>query len=303
MISAVVHTYNEQRNIERCLSSLSFVNEIVVIDMRSTDRTLENALLHKAKIFNHQFTGFVEPARNFGISKAKGRWILIIDADEEVPRSLADEILAIVRSKRAAKDYYRIPRKNLIYGKWIRHSGWWPDYQIRLFKKGYVSWVDKLHGIPMTKGSGFDLKPIEKNSIIHHNYQSIEQYIERLNRYSSISAKELYLKNIKFSFKYLFEVPLNEFVKRYLMLQGYKDGIHGLVLSLLQSFSELVVYMKLWELNNFREEKIQLKQVAELINHEGKVKKYWLTNEMLKKPHDIVTDILQKVKRKLNSYG
>lgn len=303
MITGIVHTYNEQENIERCLSSLSFVDEIVVVDMGSTDKTKEIVKQFKTKIFDHPYTGFVEPARNFAIAKATHRWILILDADEEVPRSLAWAIKEIISSKKGAKDYYRIARKNIIYGKWVKYSGWWPDYQIRLFKKGSVSWVDKLHGIPITKGYGADFDSRDDLALIHHHYYSIEQFIERMNRYSSIAAKDLFFKNISFSPKQLIVMPVNEFVKRFFLMEGYKDGIHGLALSSLQSISELVVYLKLWELNSFSKGHVSLRDFEQYVKLESRIKQYWLANEMLKKPSSLIHKIILKIKRSFASYG
>src|SRR3990167_384330 len=156
MISAVVHTYNEGKNIERCLSSLNWADEIVVIDMGSTDNTCKIAKDFKAKLFSHPYTGFVEPARNFGLSQAKGDWILVVDADEEIPKSLVYYFTHELQRPRF--DFYRIARKNIIFNKWVKHSGWWPDYQVRFFRKGMVAWTEKIHGIPLTKGEGTDIE-------------------------------------------------------------------------------------------------------------------------------------------------
>lgn len=300
MISAVIHTYNEEKNIERCLSSLSWADEIVIIDMGSRDKTLDIAKSFKAKIYEHPYTGFVEPARNFGLSKAKGDWILVVDADEEIPKSLAHFLSLEVQH--AKYDFYRIARKNIIFNKWIKHAGWWPDCQIRFFKRGAVNWTEKVHGIPLTRGSGTDLEAIEDLSLIHYNYQSIEQFLERLNRYTSISAKELFISNRKFSHKDLFEVPAREFINRYFLWEGYKDGVHGLVLSLLQSFSELSVFLKLWDLEDFKEERISLEQTSQLINREYKEKKYWVFKALLKQTNNIFLKALLKIKSKINQY-
>lgn len=300
MISAVVHTYNEENNIERCLSSLIWTDEIVLVDMGSTDRTLEKARKFPVRIFNHVHTGFVEPARNFGIGKAHGDYILIIDADEEIPTLLAKKLSRITVEKRY--DYYRLPRKNIIFGKWFKHSGWWPDYQTRFFRKNFVIWTDKLHGIPLTKGEGTDLEEKEDESIIHYNYQSIDQFINRLNRYSSITAKDLYVNNRKITATDLIKVPLQEFVKRFFMLEGYKDGIHGLSMSILQSFSELVVLIKLWELYGFKPEKILLKDFKIIQKKEIRTKEYWLYHELLKSPHNLLEDLVWRIRRKLNQY-
>jgi len=306
MISAVVHTYNEEKNIGRCLSSLTFVDEIVVIDMGSTDKTCQIAASYKAKIYPHPYTGFVEPARNFGISKAKGGWILIVDADEEIPRTLANYLLGIpIRTTRQSPrfDYFRIPRKNLVFGKWIRHTGWYPDYQIRFFKKGMVSWTEKIHGVPETKGKGSDLKAEEPLSIIHYNYQSLEQFLERLNRYTNIAAKEMFLNNIHFQVNNLFKKPVKEFINRYFVWEGYRDGLHGLALSLLQSFSEMVTYLKLWELEKFKEEKVTLADIDKMLTVEYRLKKFHLTETELKKEESGWRKLILKLKRKLAFYG
>lgn len=296
MISAIVHTYNEEKNIERCLSSLSFVDEIVLIDMGSNDKTCSLASSFKAKIYTHPYTGFVEPARNFGISKAKGDWVLILDADEEVPKSLANYLLNEI--SKSPFDFYRISRKNIIFGKWVKHTGWWPDYQIRFFKKGAVSWTKKIHGIPLTRGKGTDIEAKEELSIVHHNYQGLDQFIERLNRYSSISAKELYLANRRFSIKDLFEIPTKEFINRYFVWEGYKDGLHGLALSLLQTFSELIGQLKLWELEGFKPQRIDLREIQYLLSQQYKQKQYWLTDVLIKRSQNFLDKLVLRLKRK-----
>lgn len=301
MISAVVHTYNEEKTIERCLSSLvSWVDEIVIVDMGSTDATCKKASQYKVRIFQHPYTGFVEPARNFGINKVKGQWIIILDSDEEIPRALAEKLLKITQINEC--DYVRLPRKNIIFGKWIRYGGWWPDFQVRFFKKGAVFWTDKIHGVPLTRGQGDEIEAEESVSIIHYNYQTIEQFIERLNRYTTISAKDIFLSNQHFSLSDLFHKPSKEFINRYFVWEGYKDGLHGLALSLLQSFSELIIYLKLWELENFKQDKIPLDEVRKSISQEHKLRQYWLINELLKQPQNIASKLLLRFKRKLLHY-
>lgn len=301
MISAVVHSYNEEKNITRCLSSLSFVDEIILIDMGSLDTTVEKAKEFNAKVFQYPYTGFVEPARNFGLAKAKGEWILVVDADEEIPKTLVDLLLKKTIDK--SINFYRLPRKNIIFGSWIKHSGWWPDYQIRFFRKNTVSWTESIHGVPFTKGKGSDIEVSEVTSITHYHYQTVEQFISRLNRYTSISAKELFLTKHTFSFSELFEKPAKEFVQRYCVWKGYKDGIHGLALSLLQAFSELVIYLKLWELEEFKEKKVLLSAIERLLVNEFKLKQYWLITEELNEPHTFVQHITKRLKRKLPIYG
>jgi len=301
MISAVVHTYNEEKNIDRCLSSLSFVDEIVLIDMGSNDKTVEIALDHGARTFPHEYTGFVEPARNFGIAKTKGEWVLIVDADEEIAKELAHYLKAETQNLRG--DFYRLARKNIIFGKWVRHAGWWPDYQVRFFKKGAVLWTEKIHGVPMTKGTGVDIEPTEDLAIVHHHYQNLDQYIERLNRYTSVNAKELYISGTKFALSDCIKRPSREFISRFFVRHGIKDGMFGLALCTLQSFSELILYLKLWELEGYTREHISLPELVAEVRKERKHAAYWYFNELLKQPHTIMDDILLRIKRKLASNG
>lgn len=254
-ISAIVNTYNEGANLSRCLSSVCpLTDEIVVVDMHSTDNTVEVAQKFKAKIFDHEYTGFVEPARNFALQKVKSDWVLIIDADEELPKTLSEKLEKLVKENQF--DYAVIPRKNIIFNKWIKHSRWWPDYNVRFFKRGKVSWKNKIHSIPITKGKGIDFEAKEENAIIHYNYSLVSQYLERNNRYSEIRASELVSGGYQFSLKDLIKKPTDEFLSRYFAGEGYKDGIHGLILSLLQGLAEFVTYAKVWEKQGFKEEKV-----------------------------------------------
>jgi glycosyltransferase involved in cell wall biosynthesis len=300
-ISAVIHTYNEEKNIERCLSSLAFVDEIVVIDMGSGDATCNIAKQFKARIYSQPYMGFADPARNFGLQKATGEWIVVVDADEEIPATLSRYLVNL--PKDSGIEFYRIPRKNIMFGKWVKHTGWWPDYQIRYFRNGAVSWTDKIHGVPLTRGRGMDLEANENLSIVHYNYQTIEQFIERLNRYSTISAKEIYISNQHFAYPNLLEKPVKEFINRYFVWQGYKDGIHGLGLSLLQAFSESVVYLKLWELENYKEEKIHLRDFEKIISKQFNHVRFWLVSELLQQPHNLLNEIFWKIKKKLKFHG
>ena len=300
MISAVVHTYNEEDNIDRCLSSLDFVDDIVLVDMKSTDNTVRIARNFKARIFSHPYLGFVEPARNFAIEKAKNGWILIVDADEEIPNSLAGQITELIENP-GDYNYFYIPRKNIIFGKWIRNSGWWPDFQIRLFKKGTVVWGDKIHAIPHTRGHGREIEETESNSIIHYHYQSVEEFLERLNRYTTIQAKDLYLNNVKLSLDMLVKKPVNEFIKRFFLELGYRDGFHGLALSGLQSFSELVLYLKLWQLSGFPQKQIEMDVYSKIKKEADRIHDYWLYNALLEKPRRGLERLFYRIRRKLNS--
>lgn len=274
-ISAVINTLNEERNIRRAIDSIKWVDEIIVCDMHSDDNTVQVAKKLGAKVISHDRVNFVEPARNFAISKAHNPWVLVLDPDEEVSKDLAERLKEMA-TKPITADFVEIPRKNIIFGKWIKSAGWWPDYQIRFFKKGAVVWQDQIHSKPDTRGTGLTLPEDESFAIVHNNYQSISQFITRMNRYTNVEARQLKDQGYIFDWKNLIEKPLDEFLSRFFSNKGYKDGLHGLALSLLQAFSFLVVHLKLWELSRFKEEEIKPGDVKDIQSKLGDQLNYWV---------------------------
>ena len=250
LISAVINVHNEAESLSVCLKSLQgFADELIVVDMQSTDASAKVADSFNAKVYPHRFLPYVEPARNFGISKATGKWIMILDPDEYLNKSLKAELRRL--TSREDVDFVKIPRKNIIFGKWLRHSNSWPDYLIRFFRQGTLSWNKEIHSQPQTKGNSLTLLDSEKLAIRHHNYQSIFDFVQRALRYSRVQADELgaakyVLKTSDFILK-----PVQEFNSRFFAAQGYKDGLHGLVFCLLQTFAILLVYLSLWEKQGF----------------------------------------------------
>jgi (heptosyl)LPS beta-1,4-glucosyltransferase len=293
MISVVINTRNEEKNLPRALDSVEILaDEVIVVDMESEDNTVKIAKKAGAKVYLHKKVGYVEPARNFAIGKATGSWILVLDADEEIPASLAKELKRISEGPQA--DFYRLPRKNIIFGKWITHTGWWPDYNIRFFKKGTVVWKKLIHSVPETQGKGQSLPAKEQFAIIHHNYQSISQYLERMTRYTQIQAKFLIKDGYRFSWQDLIRRPTSEFLSRFFANEGYKDGIHGLALSLLQAFSELVVYARVWEHNKFEDINFSNKAFAKEVERAEDELAYWLDHSGVKR-----MNLVQKLLRKI----
>lgn len=291
-VSVVVNTYNEEKNLARCLESVrQLADEIVVVDMHSSDKTVEIAKKYGAKIFLHEYTRFVEPARNFALSKATGDWILLLDADEELPKGLARKLKEITEVGKV--DFVKIPRKNIIFGKWMEYARWWPDYLVRFFCQGKVRFSNEIHVPPQTEGEELILEPKEELAIIHHNFQTISQFIERLNRYTDIQSEEKEKQGYEFKIKDLLLKPSNEFFSRFFSGEGFKDRGHGLILSVLQAFSEFVVYLKVWEKQGFKEERI-----GELRKTFGKVIKdffYW----QAKTTSNLKDKFLLKIKSKL----
>lgn len=295
-ISVVINTLNEEKNIERVLESVIWADEVVVCDMHSEDETVRIAKKYKAKVVYHKPTGYVEPARNFAIGKANGDWILILDADEQIPERLANRLKDIANGTEQI-DYVEIPRKNILFNKWIQNAFWWPDYNIRFFKKSAVEWLDKIHSRPQTSGIGIKLEAKEDNAIIHYNYQTLDQYLERLNRYTNQQAKELIEEGYTFQWTDLISKPLSEFLSRYFANEGYKDGLHGLVLSLLQSYSELIKYLRIWEHDKFQEVDIDMAEFRGQSKGWGYELEYWIKQVIM--PRNTFQKIFEKAKSKL----
>ena len=294
-ISVIVNTLNEEKNLARALSSVkNIADEIVVVDMKSTDNTVKIAKEYGASVYEHKRKNYVEPARNYAISKAKYKWILILDADERIPPKLAKKLKQITRSTNA--DYFRIPRKNLVFGKWLKHSRWWPDYNIRFFKSGSVSWDEVIHSVPTTIGKGKDLPDLEDYAIVHYHYNSIEQYIKRMDRYTTIQSKQKRKDGYKFTWRDLISKPSGEFLSRYFFAEGYKDGVHGIALSGLQAFSELILYLKLWQAEDFKSKTLNPKNVVGEMKQVESEFRYWQADTLVKNGGGITARIKRKFK-------
>lgn len=293
-LSVVINAQNAGADLPRAIASVKkFAYEVVVVDQSSTDKTAEIAERLGAKVFKYRSVTYVELARNFAISKATGDWVFILDPDEEVSATLAKKIDEIVKKPKA--DYYRIPRKNIIFGKWIRNSRWWPDYNIRLFKKGVVSWNEVIHAVPMTQGAGSELEAKEVFAIVHHHYDSIEKYFEHLNRYTTVQADLKIKEGYKFLWRDLINKPASEFLSRYFFGEGYRDGVHGLALSLLQAFSELTLYLKVWQKEKFGQEEIKISDVIGEMSNREKELRFWQNDVLYKETKNISYRIKKKL--------
>jgi glycosyltransferase involved in cell wall biosynthesis len=286
LVSVVINTLNEEKNIKRCLKSVgNFADEIIVVDMHSEDKTVKIAEDFGAKVYQHERTGYVEPARNFAIGKAEGKWILVLDADEKLPKSLAKKLTAIAKGETSKDpDCVLIPRKNIILGKWMKNSRWWPDYLPRFFKRGKIDWPEQIHQQPSLSGKKiYTLPDTEKMAIIHYNYESLNQFLERNQRYAKIQALELVKdKNYQLSHKDLIISPLNEFLSRFFAGEAYKDGTHGLALSLLQAWVNLLTYLKVWEHQNYEEKSLEPRWAKEILAEAIYQMEYWRDDFVMK---------------------
>jgi|YNPNPStandDraft_1061719.scaffolds.fasta_scaffold28527_3 glycosyltransferase involved in cell wall biosynthesis len=242
-LSVVINTFNEEKNIRDCLETVRWADEIIVVDMYSDDRTVEIAREYTDKIFFHERTYYVEPARNFAISQASCDWFLILDADERIPPELRDEIIETIQNP---GDYvaFRILRRDYMFGRWINYGIWRHQQMARLFRKGSCHWPDRVHTQPIVNG------PIGmlKTPFPHFSHRTIERFIAKLNLYTSLEAQEKYKQGIRTSLFVSFLSACIRFAKEYVAYQGFRDGGHGLILAILMAVYQFTTNAKLWEL-------------------------------------------------------
>jgi len=298
-VSAVISAFNEEKNIARCLQSLSFADEIVVVDNSSIDKTAEIAKKYTDKVFSQKNNpAEIDLQKNFGFEKATGDWILSVDADEEVSQALAAEIKAITKKKNTISGYW-IPRKNIIFGKFIQHTGWYPDPQLRLFKKGKGKYVKAhVHEAIKLEGESAYLKEF----LVHHHYETITQFIRRtVDIYAPNEAKDYLDKGYQFSHFDAIRFPLSEFISRFFSRKGYQDGFHGLMLSLLMAFYHFMIFAYLWEKQGFKEYDKEdfLKDTEKEFSRAGKEVLFWISKEKLEALKNPLRRNLQKVSNKL----
>jgi glycosyltransferase involved in cell wall biosynthesis len=237
-ISAIVLTYNEEKNIRRCLESLQWVDEIIIVDSFSTDRTIEICSAYSTKIFYRKFDDFASQ-RNFALSKASNEWVLIIDADEEVSFELMEEIKRVINRKEEVDGYY-ILRENFWFGKHLRYGTNAGDYSLRLFRRDKVIYTKGIHEVPVIDGKLRHLK----GRIIHHSYTTLSQYLFKLNLYTDLESKEMAKKKAKISCSRFIFLPVLRFFWVYIVKSGWKDGMIGFLASLCGSVYMLTKYWK-----------------------------------------------------------
>ncbi len=232
-------------HIYACLSSLDRISdEILVVNIgMETSLKEEVSKMKKVKIISMEPVLYIELIREKIKNMATNEYVLFLDADEELSEQLVQELKKLGSSYDAIK----MPRKNIVFGMWVEHSRWWPDYQVRLFKKESVTWPTKIHQQPTIEGTVYELSPKEQNAILHHNYDSIDDFITRMMRYSKIEAHEKIEKKSEYHLKEATQTAVSEFVSRYFAGEGYKDGMLGFMLAILQLFYSFLVYFYYWE--------------------------------------------------------
>ena len=298
-LSVVISAFNEEKRIARCLESVEFADEIIFVNNSSTDTTVRIAKKHTKHIFTKENNFMLNVNKNFGFTKATGDWILCLDADERITPELAEEIKSKISVDESIVNGYWIPRKNIIFGKWIQNSIWWPDYQLRLFKKGEGKFPEKhVHEMMHVHGK---LEKLE-NPMIHENYSSISQYLYKLDKiYTENEVKNFLEQGKKITWIDALRFPINDFLKTFFAQKGYKDGLHGLVLSMLQAFYSEVVFAKIWEKQGFKEYNTHsfISDIYAESKEIGKELHYWFLTSLIHEAKSSVKKIIYKVKRKI----
>lgn len=295
-ISIVISTYNRADSLIRTLTSVKkLAHEIIVIDNSSTDTTAETAKQFKAKVFTRPNNVMLNVNKNYGFTKVTGDWILCLDDDEVVPPELVDEIKKVITVPDV--NGYWLPRKNIIFGRWIRHGLWWPDRQLRLFRKGSGRYPEKhVHEYLEVSGSLGTLQ----NAYVHYNYDSLNQYLDKMHRiYTESEVHKYQGAGYRISWRDAVRFPASDFMKIYFAQSGYKDGLHGLVLAMLQAFYSFVIFVKLWEREKFREIDIPPFNALEEMEKTGREMGYWVATTRIRQTTNPASRLWQQMLRKL----
>ena len=241
-LSVILITKNEEANLKDCLESVSFANEIIVVDSQSSDKTQEIAQSFGAKLeVTSDWPGF-GPQKNRALNLATQEWVLSIDADERVTPELKEELLAVISSKDAA-NCYAIPRSSWYCGRFMKHSGWYPDYVDRLFKRGTAKFSDHLvHERLLPDG------PVAKleNHFLHYSFRDFSQVLKKVDAYSTASAEQAYLKCKRSSVGKAIGHGLWAFFRTYFLRRGFLDGSQGLALAISNAEGTYYRYIKIW---------------------------------------------------------
>lgn len=241
-LSITVVTKNEEANIRQCLESVSWADEIIVLDSGSTDATVDVCRQYTNKVFHQDWLGY-GPQKNRALDYATGDWILSLDADERVTPQLREEIEQAMTQHRF--DAYRLPRLSQYCGRFMRHGGWWPDYVLRLFKRGTARFSEaRVHEQVETAAAvGTLVSPL-----LHHSFRNFEQVLHKVNQYSTEGAHMLAARGKKASLSQAVLHALWAFCRTYVVRRGFLDGRHGFLLAVSNAEGTYYRYVKLWYL-------------------------------------------------------
>jgi len=241
-LSVTIIAWNEEERLRSCLESVSWADEIVVADAESSDKTVQLAREFTDRVWVRPWPGFAIQ-KNFALDQATGDWILSLDADERVSPELAQRVKAIVTADGPA-DGYLVPRRNMFWGAWVRYGGLYPDYQLRLFRRGAGRFVeDAVHESVRVTGRVETLG----EALLHHSYRDLEDFVRRSNRYSTLAARDWLRRGRRVGVPGLIMKPLGRFFSMYILKRGFLDGWRGLVLAVLYAEYVFLRMAKAWE--------------------------------------------------------
>jgi glycosyltransferase involved in cell wall biosynthesis len=250
-LSVIVLTYNEERNIEECLASVAWADEIIVVDSGSSDKTLERAGRHASQIVTLPWNGY-GAARNTALSRTAGEWILWLDADERVTPELAEEIRGCVAANDPEIAGYAVGRRAYFCGKWIRHCGWYPSRVVRLFRKSAGRFSEtRVHEQLVISGKIIRCR----NDLLHFTDPDLRHYFQKFNSYTTLAAEDMNTAGRVFRVTDVVLRPIYQFTKMYILRLGFLDGMHGFIVCAASSAYVFAKYAKLWELQKKRNAK------------------------------------------------
>ncbi len=242
-ISVYVLTFNNRRTIAGCLESVGWAKELIVVDSYSTDGTYEICRRYTPRTYQRKWTGHRDQYQ-YAADLTTENWAMFVDADEEVTQELAEEIRKEMAGGALGVDAFFVYRRTYYLGKWIRYGGWYPDGEIRIYRKGKGRWEGGLHAKIVADGKTAFLK----NQYLHYTYRNISDQLQTIDKYSQIAAEDMSREGEAFSFfKLLFHPPFR-FFKEYVVKSGFRDGLPGLVIVISTMFYVFIKYAKLWEL-------------------------------------------------------
>jgi len=251
-LSVIIITFNEERNIRACLQSVKNVaDEIIVMDSFSTDSTKEICTSFGALFYQHRFDGYIEQ-KNLALEKANFDFVLSLDADERLDEILENEIQKVKQNP--AFDAYKFNRLSYYSGRWIKHSGWYPDTKLRLWRKEIGRWGGRNPHDEVVIESGVKVKHL-KGDLLHYSFYSLEEHLAQTNKFSTIGAQTLFDEGKTVSAMKLYASPFIKFLRDYIKNMGFLDGWEGLTICRINALGTYLKYAKLREL--YRQEKLK----------------------------------------------
>ena len=241
-VSVVIIAQNEADNIAAALESVKWVEDVVVVDSGSSDATIEIAKRYTERVTTRTWEGY-GAQKNYATGLATHDWVLSLDADERVSPELAEEIQTLMRSAPPMQGY-RIPRTTRYLGRWIRSTDWYPDRQLRLYDRRVARWNDRyVHESVRVSGR----IGVLRSELYHHSYREVADHLSTMNRYTTLAAAQMLAEGRHASWVDLIGQPPLVFWRNYLWRQGFRDGLPGLIVSLMNSYYVFCKYAKLWE--------------------------------------------------------